>query len=196
MPMSRIAKPLLAVPLLLSLAGPVFAQAVSFAPATSLPAGPAGVQPVGLAARDVNGDAKRDLVVTLGFTTPGIFYHPNLWIIAVSRDQTTVAGYYSDPERRGFRVGLFPVAGGQPKRLEINIPSVAFTADGKQLIFGEVTNGVANLFRQSIDGGPVTAVTSYTSNGLTGFALSRDGKQLALSRGTATSDVVLITQQK
>ena len=44
--------------------------------------------------------------------------------------------------------------------------------------------------------GPVTAVTSYTSNGLTGFALSRDGKQLALSRGTATSDVVLITQQK
>ena len=73
MPMSRIAKPLLAVPLLLALAGPVFAQAVSFAPATSLPAGPAGVEPVGLAARDINGDAKRDLVVTLGFTSPGYY---------------------------------------------------------------------------------------------------------------------------
>ena len=147
----------------------------------------------------LGGGAPEPLIASwqaLGFTDPGIFYHPNLWIIAVSRDQSTVAGYYSDPERRGFRVGLFPVAGGQPKRLEINIPSVAFTADGKQLIFGEVTNGVANLFRQPIDGGPVTAITSYTSNGLTGFALSRDGKQLALSRGTATSDVVLITQQK
>lgn len=35
------------------------------------PAGPTGVIPVALVVRDMNSDAKRDVVVANGFTTPG-----------------------------------------------------------------------------------------------------------------------------
>jgi hypothetical protein len=39
-------------------------------------------------------------------------------------------------------------------------------------------------------------VTSFTSDSITRFAVSRDGKRLALARGKTTSDVVLIRDLK
>jgi hypothetical protein len=43
-----------------------------------------------------------------------------------------------------------------------------------------------------LDGGPPKQLTDFKADQIFWFDFSRDGKQLALSRGTQTSDVVLI----
>jgi Tol biopolymer transport system component len=68
-----------------------------------------------------------------------------------------------------------------------------YSPDGRALMYPKVTNGVLNLWSQPIDGGPSTAVTSFTTGDTFGFALSRDGKQLAVARGTVTNDAVLVS---
>jgi hypothetical protein len=57
-------------------------------------------------------------------------------------------------------------------------------------------NGVTNLWAQPIDGSPPKQLTNFASERIFNFDFSRDGKQLALSRGTETSDVVLISNFK
>jgi hypothetical protein len=52
--------------------------------------------------------------------------------------------------------------------------------------------GVGNLWRQTIAGGAPQQVTHFNSDMIFGFALSRDGKSLVMSRGRLTSNVVLI----
>jgi len=47
-----------------------------------------------------------------------------------------------------------------------------------------------------LDGGPPKKLTDFKENGVWRYAWSRDGKQFALTRGTATSDVVLIRDFK
>lgn len=52
--------------------------------------------------------------------------------------------------------------------------------------------GVGNLWSLPIDGGNPKQLTNFTSNQISNFAISRDGKRLALSRGFSNLDVVLI----
>ena len=90
------------------------------------------------------------------------------------------------------------MAGGTPIRFEILIPNVAWTPDGRNLLYMDASAGVANIFLQPLSGGSPRPITTFTTDGLVGFgfALSRDGRQLALARGNSTSDVVLITQER
>ena len=134
----------------------------------------------------------------LGLADDGVFYHPTLALVSLSPDDKLAIGYYADPERRGWRTGVFPIAGGTPIRFEILIPNVAWTPDGRNLIYMDASAGLANLFSQPLSGGAPRPITTFTTDGLFGFgfALSRDGKQLALARGNGTSDVVLITQER
>ncbi len=60
----------------------------------------------------------------------------------------------------------------------------------------KTSGGVSNIWRRPLDGGEPKQVTSFTSDRITAFAVSRDGKRLALARGTTTSDVVLIKDLK
>ena len=53
-----------------------------------------------------------------------------------------------------------------------------------------------NVWAQPIGGGPPRQLTDFKSDQTFYFDWSRDGKQLALARGTQTSDVVLITDFK
>jgi hypothetical protein len=55
---------------------------------------------------------------------------------------------------------------------------------------------VANIWRQPIAGGPPRKVTDFTQDQIFRFAYSHDGKQLALARGTQSSDVVMISNLK
>ena len=71
---------------------------------------------------------------------------------------------------------------------------VRWSADGNALLYKKVEGGVANIWRQPLDGGAPSPVTSLTSGEIFDFALSRDGQWLALSRGSVASDVVLITR--
>jgi len=60
----------------------------------------------------------------------------------------------------------------------------------------DVQKGVANIWRQPIAGGPPRKVPDFTQDQIFRFAYSHDGKQLALARGTQSSDVVMISNLK
>jgi hypothetical protein len=63
---------------------------------------------------------------------------------------------------------------------------------GQALAYIDTRQGVSNLWAQPLAGGPPEQITDFKSELIFEFAWSRDGKQLALARGTQTSDVVLI----
>lgn len=68
-----------------------------------------------------------------------------------------------------------------------------WSTDGKAILYTDTRNSVTNIWAQPVDGGPPKQLTDYKAEQIFEFDLSRDGKQLALSRGTVSSDVVLIS---
>jgi Tol biopolymer transport system component len=54
-------------------------------------------------------------------------------------------------------------------------------------------NGVSNIWQQRLTGGPPKQVTHFDSGEIFDFAWSRDGRQLALTRGSESSDVILMS---
>jgi Tol biopolymer transport system component len=70
--------------------------------------------------------------------------------------------------------------------------NLQWTSDGRAIYYVTLNNGVSNIWRQPIDGSPPVQVTKFDTGRIFNFAFSPDGKQLALSRGSVNSDVVLI----
>ncbi len=56
--------------------------------------------------------------------------------------------------------------------------------------------GVSNLWRQPLDGGKAAQITDFKSDTISFFAYSRDGKQMALSRGNQSRDALMISEEK
>jgi len=69
---------------------------------------------------------------------------------------------------------------------------LAWSPDGRSVILRSDQKGVGNLWSQPIDGSAPKQITNFTSDLISNFALSRDGKRLAISRGNSSLDVVLI----
>jgi Tol biopolymer transport system component len=117
---------------------------------------------------------------------------------AVSPDGRLVACiYWSNPESQPPQFALLPIEGGPPVKL-IEIPPtlsefrIQWTPDGSALAYVDTRGGVSNIWRLPIDGRPPTQLTDFKSDQIFRFAWSRDGKQLALVRGSVSNDVVLI----
>lgn len=97
-----------------------------------------------------------------------------------------------------WQLAIFPLDGAGAEKwispaTHLNVQSgFSWSPDGRAIIVKSDDRGVGNLWSQPIDGGPPKQLTNFTSNLIFSFAISRDGKQLALSRGYATLDVVLI----
>jgi serine/threonine protein kinase len=72
-------------------------------------------------------------------------------------------------------------------------PVVQWPADGRSILFSINQNNVTNIWSQPVDGGEAKQLTSFKDSLMTGFAWSRDGKQLACTRGVLMRDGVLIT---
>ena len=70
--------------------------------------------------------------------------------------------------------------------------ALGWAVDGKALTYVYTKNGVSNIWSQRVDGGLPRQLKHFKSDVIFGFALSRDGRQLVLVRGTETRDVVLI----
>jgi Tol biopolymer transport system component len=71
--------------------------------------------------------------------------------------------------------------------------SIGWTVDGRALTYIDTKDGVSNIWAQPIDGSSKRQLTNFKSDLIFYYAWSRDGKKLALARGSKTSDVVLIT---
>ncbi|HYJ47675.1 MAG TPA: hypothetical protein VEV81_13755, partial [Pyrinomonadaceae bacterium] len=106
--------------------------------------------------------------------------------------------YWEGQEDAPRRVAVIPIEGGTPVKLfdfPANIipdPTFEWSPDSSALGYVETRGGVSNLWSQSLDGGSPVQLTDFKEARIAVFNWSRDGKQLALSRGTMSSDVVLI----
>jgi TolB protein len=91
---------------------------------------------------------------------------------------------------------VIPFGGGSPL-YRFDVPMGAFgvhwAPDGQALDYALTRGGASNIWRQPLAGGPPKQMTNFKSDLIFFFDWSRDGKQLALERGTISSDVVLIS---
>jgi Tol biopolymer transport system component len=119
---------------------------------------------------------------------------------AISPDGKAVAFYYGEGAGVSYhqKIGVIAATGGAllhtfdvPPHLD---GKLRFTPDGLGLGF-PVTDaqGVDNVWTQPLSGGAATPSTDFKSDRIFDFAWSRDGRQLAVSRGRTTRNVVLLT---
>jgi len=92
---------------------------------------------------------------------------------------------------------ILPVEGGSPTKTFDLLPSSfgtpEWSADGKSVTLPDNRTGTVNLWNLPLDGSPMKQLTDLKSETLFSRELSMDGKSMALSRGTVTSDVILIS---
>lgn len=95
-----------------------------------------------------------------------------------------------------LRVGVVPIGGG-PLTKAINVPNdiggLRWSPDGRSLQYLWNKNGATNVWEQPLAGGSPRQLTKFTAGQIFGFNWTADGKQLLLSRGEVTSDVVLLS---
>jgi TolB protein len=118
---------------------------------------------------------------------------------AFSPDGKQIACLYLAQPAGSYTLAILPSEGGPPlKTLPFKGPitNLRWSVDGRALVYGVTRNGVTNLWAQPIDGSAPKQLTNFASERIFSFDFSRDGKQIALSRGTETSDVVLISNFK
>ncbi|MGC2153476.1 MAG: protein kinase, partial [Terriglobales bacterium] len=85
------------------------------------------------------------------------------------------------------------IAGG-PSSYDYN-NNLSFAPDGKSVAYIVRDRGVDNIFVQPLDGSPGRQVTDFTSENISQFQWSPDGKTLAVARVHDTSDVVMLTEK-
>ncbi|HEX8846308.1 MAG TPA: protein kinase [Pyrinomonadaceae bacterium] len=118
----------------------------------------------------------------------------------ISPDGKLLACFYNDEKPNSPRkLIILPIEGGAPLKTFDLPPTVStgshpiWTQDGKAITFLDTRTGTSNLFSQPLDGGTIKQLTDFKPDSLWGLAVSKDGKSIALTRGTQRSDVVLIT---
>jgi eukaryotic-like serine/threonine-protein kinase len=118
-------------------------------------------------------------------------------IVAISPDENWIAyGFQEGSPVPVPKLGVVAAAGGTPAHtfpLPRGVNGLRWSPDGKGLQFLLTLNGATNVWEQPLAGGTLRQITSFTSGRIFDFSWSRDGKQLLLSRGENTSDVILIS---
>jgi Tol biopolymer transport system component len=126
---------------------------------------------------------------------------------AISPDGKLIAsGYFYEA---GSKLAIFPFEGGQPlKTFEISgYSNFRWNPDGRSIAYFDPmgadretrvispssTTHTLNIWSQPIDGSSPKQLTGFKDGQIFRFNWSRDGKQLALARGKASHDVVLIS---
>ena len=115
--------------------------------------------------------------------------------VAISPDGKWIASAYFQPT--DVKTAIYPIEGGEPQRI-LDLSGynyIRWTPDGRALAYVDQKD-LSNINSQLIDGGPSKQLTNFKSDLIFSFAWSRDGKQLALARGTLNKDVVLISNFK
>jgi serine/threonine protein kinase/Tol biopolymer transport system component len=160
----------------------------------------------------ISGDGK--WVVYMGGSSEGSF---KLWKVSIdggvpeqlndlpsgapiiSPDGKTITEPYVDKTSGQGKIALLPIEGGPPTKVfDVDLradrrSTIRWTPDAQSIAFVRTTNGVSNIWAQRLAGGEPKQLTVFKDQRIFNFAWSRDGKQLALSRGVSNTDVVLIT---
>ena len=120
----------------------------------------------------------------------------------ISPDGKLIAYTYRDETSGRIKIAIIPFEGGPTTDFDLppesrvsstRISPIQWTPDGHALAFIRTNGGVSNIWTQPLDGSAQKQLTDFKDQRILNFAWSRDGKQLALSRGIFNTDVVLIT---
>lgn len=124
---------------------------------------------------------------------------------AISPDAKKVAYVYWNKTSKGYGFEIFSFADNSIEKFELPVTAVQkfgdeqfalqWTADGKNLTFVNNEEGYANVWLLPLNGGKPKRITNFNDNFIYTFAWSRDGKKLAVARGTATVDAVLLQRK-
>jgi Tol biopolymer transport system component/predicted Ser/Thr protein kinase len=115
----------------------------------------------------------------------------------ISADGSLVAVRYQEgspvPE---VKIGVVPVGGGSLRFISKQPAGgglLRWSPDGKGIQYLLTRNVASNVWEQPLSGGDPHQVTKFASGRIFDFSWSRDGKQLLLSKGSGSSDVILIS---
>ncbi len=116
---------------------------------------------------------------------------------AISPDGKFVALRYFDDQANANKIAVIPFAGGQPiKTLGVSGSArdvgLGWSHDGKSVIYASGLTDADNIWSFPLDNSPAKQLTRFTSGLIFAFQVSQDGKQIALSRGSQTDDVILL----
>jgi TolB protein len=116
---------------------------------------------------------------------------------AISPDGKLVAVRYLDDQTNMNKIAIVPFSGGAPlKTLDASVnfrdAGLGWTPDSKAIVYANARDNADNLWTLPLDGGPAKQLTKFGSGLIFSFQLSPDGKQVVMSRGTQTDDVILI----
>lgn len=156
----------------------------------------------------------------IAYTAIGSGYWPTLWKVdssggrrnqlsdrlwlrpAISPDGKWIAGFYADQQlgtqTQPARIAVTASDGGQPWKVIAIPPSasvsagIRWSADGRELTYVDRRKDGDSIWSQPLNGAVPRQVTQFHGDTLFGFDWSRDGKQLAFSRGVQAREVVLI----
>lgn len=118
---------------------------------------------------------------------------------SVSPDNRLIAFFYREPPDPSIKLAVIQMDGGAPVKT-FDVPAgtfvpakVRWTRDGRALTYVVTRGRVSNIWSQPLAGGAARELTSFQSDEIFRFDWSPDGKHLALERGLAVSDIVLIS---
>ena len=129
----------------------------------------------------------------------------------ISPDGKLLAYFFNDQQTKRPKLAVINVEGGAPvKTFDLPVSSLSiyesgfsslyrgfhWSPDGRALVYINTLSGVSNLWRQPLDGGRPRQITDFESDLIYNFAYARDGRTLALARGSHTRDAVLISDVK
>jgi Tol biopolymer transport system component len=116
--------------------------------------------------------------------------------VAYVTPDSQVAGPAPSAASRPNQLKVIPFSGGAPMH-QFDWPASAtnprWSLGGDAVDYVLARNGVSNVWRQKLNGGPPKQITNFQSGLIFDFHWSHDGKQLALARGSTSSDVILIS---
>ena len=117
-------------------------------------------------------------------------------IAYVAAPETPVVNPSSPSGSQPNQLKVIAVAGGTPMQ-QFDWPALAWrprwAPRGDAIDYILTRNGVSNIWQQRLTGGPPKQVTHFDSGEIFDFEWSRDGRQLALTRGSESSDVILMS---
>ena len=116
---------------------------------------------------------------------------------SVSPDGKLIALRYFDEQTKANKIAVLPFAGGEPvKTLDISFNfrdvGLGWTSDSRSIIYADARDNADNIWSLPLDSGPAKQLTNFKSGLIFAFEMSRDGKQIALSRGSQMDDVILL----
>ncbi len=117
-------------------------------------------------------------------------------IAYIAWPKSSLEGPIPPSASKPMQLKIIPFDGGPPT-YQFDWPPLAtsprWAPSGQSIEYALTKVGVSNIWERRLTGGPLKQITNFKSDLIFDFRWSRDGRQLALTRGSQKSDIILLT---